>query len=126
MIFSMQVSPFYPRLDVVDYQIEAMETERGANYTFMGQNFSDLSMNDDSLAFSDCNSDKFGEFKTASSESQQLLISCVADSLDELIRQLVSDLEFYSIEEQKQAAMEIRLLAKKSQKIGLKLPKPVR
>ncbi|XP_062152020.1 uncharacterized protein LOC133860426 [Alnus glutinosa] len=88
-------------LDIANYRIEAIEMERGANYTCMGRNFSDLCMNDDSPAFSDCNSERFGEFQTASSESQQLLISCAADNSDELIRQLVSNLEFCSIEEQK-------------------------
>ncbi|KAJ6391239.1 hypothetical protein OIU77_025265 [Salix suchowensis] len=40
----------------------AMEKENSANFTYMGRSFSELTVNDDSLAFSDCNSDKSGEF----------------------------------------------------------------
>ncbi|XP_059460217.1 U-box domain-containing protein 4 [Corylus avellana] len=100
-----------------------MEEENGANYTYMGRNFSDLSINGDSTAFSECNSDRSGEFPTASSESRRLLLACAAENSDELIRQLVLDLESCSIEEQKQAVMEIRLLAKNKPENRLKIAK---
>lgn len=100
-----------------------METENPANYSYMGRNFSDLSGGDDSSAFSDCNSDRSGEFPTASSQSRRLLIACAADNSDDLVRQLVSDLESCSIEDQKQAAMEIRLLAKNKSENRLKIAK---
>ncbi|KAK3029783.1 hypothetical protein RJ639_038225 [Escallonia herrerae] len=70
------------------------------------------SFGDDSTAFSDCNSDRSGEFPTVSSQSRRLLIACAAENSDDLIGQLVAGLESASIDEQKQAAMEIRLLAK--------------
>ncbi|KAK9164329.1 hypothetical protein Syun_005231 [Stephania yunnanensis] len=66
-------------------------------------------------AFSDCNSDRSGEFSTdASSRARRrLLIACASSENSEtLIRQLVSDLNSSSIESQRQAAMELRLLAK--------------
>lgn len=88
-----------------------MEAEIPVNCSQLGRNLSDLSVNDDS-AFSDCNSDRSGEFPTASSERRRLLIACASENSEELIRQLVSDLQSCSIDEQKQAAMEIRLLAK--------------
>jgi len=50
------------------------------------RNFNDLSINGDSSAFRDCNSDRSGEFQTASSESRRLLISYAADNSDKLIR----------------------------------------
>ncbi|EXB43805.1 U-box domain-containing protein 4 [Morus notabilis] len=100
-----------------------METENPSNYTYMGRTFSDLSVDDDSSAFSDCNSDRSGEFPTASNQSRRLLIACATDNSDELIRQLVSDLESCSIEDQKQAAMEIRLLAKNKSENRLKIAK---
>lgn len=100
-----------------------MEEENGANYTYMGRNFSDLSINGDSTAFSECNSDRSGEFQTASSESRRLLLACAAENSHELIRQLVLGLESCSIEEQKQAVMEIRLLAKNKPENRLKIAK---
>ncbi|GMN34930.1 hypothetical protein TIFTF001_004977 [Ficus carica] len=100
-----------------------MEKENPSNDTFMGRTFSDLSTGDDSSAFSDCNSDRSGEFPTASNQSRRLLIACATDNSDELIRQLVSDLESCSIEEQKQAAMEIRLLAKNKSENRIKIAK---
>ncbi|KAG4389219.1 hypothetical protein AAZX31_06G042600 [Glycine max] len=63
-------------------------------------------------AFSDCNSDRSAEFPTPSSENS-----------DELIRQLVLKLVSCSIEEQKQATMEIRLLAKNKQENRPKIAK---
>ncbi|KAK6116015.1 hypothetical protein DH2020_008284 [Rehmannia glutinosa] len=84
-----------------------------SGFTYMGRKFSDLSLNDNSSsAFSDCNSDRSGEFPTASSQSRRLFLSCASDNSDEVISQLVSDLDSNNIDEQKQAAMEIRLLAK--------------
>ena len=97
-----------------------METEVQSNsFTYMGRRFSGLSIHDgSSSAFSDCNSDRSGEFPTASSQSRRLLIACAFSennnnsSSDELIRQLVSDLNSPSPEDQKQAILELRLLAK--------------
>ncbi|KAL0432579.1 UNVERIFIED_CONTAM: U-box domain-containing protein 15 [Sesamum latifolium] len=84
-----------------------------SGFTYMGRKFSDLGLNDDSSsAFSDCNSDRSGEFPTASSESRRLFLACASDNSDEVIAQLVSALESNNIDDQKQAAMEIRLLAK--------------
>ncbi|XP_015900564.3 U-box domain-containing protein 4 [Ziziphus jujuba] len=100
-----------------------MEKENGANFSYMGRNYSDLCVGDDSSAFSDCNSDRSGEFPTASSQSRRLLIASASDNSDDLIRQLVSDLESCSIDDQKQAAMEIRLLAKNKSENRLKIAK---
>ncbi|KAI9118591.1 hypothetical protein K1719_010923 [Acacia pycnantha] len=99
-----------------------MGTESPANYTYIGRSFSELSINDNSSsAFSDCNSDRSGEFPTASSQSRRLLIACAAENSDDFIRQLVSDLHSTSIDEQKQAALEIRLLAKNKPENRLKI-----
>ncbi|GMP45499.1 hypothetical protein CsSME_00014007 [Camellia sinensis var. sinensis] len=99
-----------------------METEVQANYTYMGRSFGDLSINDDSSsAFSDCNSDRSGEFPTTSSQSRRLLLACTSENSDDLIRQLVSDLESCSIEGQKEAAMQIRLLAKNKPENRIKI-----
>ncbi|XAR61966.1 Ubiquitin--protein ligase [Bertholletia excelsa] len=98
-----------------------METEVPANYRYMGQSFGDLSRDDSSSAFSDCNSDRSGEFPSASSQSRRLLLACASDNSDDLIRQLVSDLESCSIDDQKQAAMELRLLAKNNPENRLKI-----
>jgi hypothetical protein len=59
-----------------------------------------------------CNTDRSGEFQMASSESRRFPLACTAENSDEVIRQLVLDLEYCSIEEQRQAVMEIKLLAK--------------
>jgi hypothetical protein len=56
--------------------------------------------------------DRSDEFQMASSESRRFPLACTVENSDELIRQLVLDLEYCSIEEQRQAVMEIRLLAK--------------
>ena len=85
----------------------------------MGQSSGDH--NDYSSTFSDCNSDRSGEFPTTSSQGRRLLLACAADNCDDLIRQLVSDLNSCSIDEQKQAAMEIRLLAKNKPENRLKI-----
>ncbi|CAA0840714.1 ARM repeat superfamily protein [Striga hermonthica] len=66
-----------------------------ANFTYMGRKFSDLTLNDSSSsssAFSDCNSDRSGEFPTASSESRRLFLACASDNSDQLISQLVAGL----------------------------------
>lgn len=78
---------------------------------------------DSTSAFSDCNSDRSGEFPTASSSNRRLLIACASENSDEFIRNLVLKLESCSIEEQKQATMEIRLLAKHKQENRLKIAK---
>ncbi|KAF3960927.1 hypothetical protein ACB098_10G155100 [Castanea mollissima] len=100
-----------------------METENRPSFSYMGRNFSDLSINEDSSAFSECNSDRSGEFPATSSQSRLLAMACASEDSDELIQQLVSDLQSCSIEEQKQAAMEIRLIAKNKPENRLKLAK---
>ncbi|KAE8658860.1 U-box domain-containing protein 4 [Hibiscus syriacus] len=101
-----------------------METENAVNYTYMGRSFKDLSINDDSTALSDCSSDRSGEFATASSQSQLLLLACAnSENSNDLIRQLVSDLDSCSIDEQKQAALELRLLAKNKAENRIKIAK---
>ncbi|KAK4277411.1 hypothetical protein QN277_015414 [Acacia crassicarpa] len=90
-----------------------MGTESSPNFTYMGRSINELSMKDhSSSAFSDCNSDRSGEFTTASSQSRDLLIACASDNSDDFIAHLVNHLQSCSIDNQKQAAMEIRLLAK--------------
>ncbi|XP_014502563.1 U-box domain-containing protein 4-like [Vigna radiata var. radiata] len=95
------------------------------SYTYLGRNFSQLSINDasSSSAFSDCNSDRSGEFATASSQTRRFLITCATENSDDLIRQLVADLHSASLDDQKQAAMEIRLLAKNKPENRLKIAK---
>ncbi|XP_010454084.1 PREDICTED: U-box domain-containing protein 3-like [Camelina sativa] len=83
---------------------------------------------DDSSAFSDCNSDRSGEFQTTSSESlrRRLFLSSANDnSSDDLIRYLITHLELSScsVEEQKRAAMEIRILSKNKPENRIKLAK---
>ncbi|KAK6779573.1 hypothetical protein RDI58_021757 [Solanum bulbocastanum] len=88
----------------------------------MGRSFTSLRINEPSSAFSDCNNDRSGEFPTTS-QCRWLLIACASDNYnsDELVQQLVSDLESNSIDVQKQAAMEIRLLAKNKPENRLKI-----
>ncbi|KAF6139060.1 hypothetical protein GIB67_010786, partial [Kingdonia uniflora] len=77
--------------------------------------------NDEDLssAFSECNSDRSGEF-SSSSQNRRLLIACA--SSDSLINQLVFDLQqSCSIEKQRLAVMEIRLLAKNKPENRLKI-----
>ncbi|XP_028792416.1 U-box domain-containing protein 4-like [Neltuma alba] len=101
-----------------------MGTESPVNFTYMGRSISELTTNDhSSSAFSDCNSDRSGEFPTASSQRRDLLIACASDNSDDLIVQLVNDLQSSSIDDQKQAAMEIRLLAKNNPENRLKIAK---
>ncbi|XP_071693258.1 uncharacterized protein [Rutidosis leptorrhynchoides] len=100
-----------------------MNTEIQPNFTYLDRNFSNISLtNDDSTAFSDCNSDRSGEFQnTSSAQSKRLLLACTTDKSDDLIKQLVSDLQSDSIEDQKQAAMELRLLAKNKPENRIKI-----
>ncbi|XP_009603721.1 uncharacterized protein LOC107795874 [Nicotiana tabacum] len=98
-----------------------METEGQSNFTYLGRTFTNLSINASSSAFSDCNSDRSGEFPIASSQSRRLFLSCASENSDELIEQLVSGLESSLIDEQKQAATEIRLLAKNKPENRIKI-----
>ncbi|PIA33260.1 hypothetical protein AQUCO_04200194v1 [Aquilegia coerulea] len=101
-----------------------METDIPNGYTYMGRRINDLSNNtndDSSSAFSDCNSDRSGEFPTSSSQNRRFLLSCAAENSDILIQQLVLDLESCSIDVQKQAAMEIRLIAKNNSENRIKI-----
>ena len=50
-------------------------------------------------------------------------MACALKNSDELIQQLVSDIQSCSIEEQKQAAMEIKLIAKNKPENRLKIAK---
>ncbi|KAI3794798.1 hypothetical protein L1987_37437 [Smallanthus sonchifolius] len=61
------------------------------------------------------------EFSTTSSQSRRLLLSCATENSDELIQHLISALESCSIDDRKQAAMEIRLLAKNKPENRLKI-----
>ncbi|PIA44176.1 hypothetical protein AQUCO_01700058v1 [Aquilegia coerulea] len=83
----------------------------------------DLSSNgyDSSSTFSDCNSDRSGEFSTASSPSRRCLIASASENPDDLIHQLVSNLHSSSIDVQRQAALELRLLAKHKQENRVKI-----
>ncbi|XP_022719036.1 U-box domain-containing protein 4-like [Durio zibethinus] len=102
----------------------AMQTENPVNYTYMDRSFNQSSINHDSAAFSDCNSDRSGEFPTASSQSRQWLRACAnSENSDELITQLVSNLDSFSIDERKQAALELRLLAKNKPENRIKIAK---
>ncbi|CAL9054435.1 U-box domain-containing protein 4-like [Musa acuminata AAA Group] len=100
-----------------------MEMEIPSSYRYMERSYSDGG--DSSGAFSDCNSDRSGEFPSYGSPSsssyssgggglQRLLVACSADYSDEVVRGLISDLESpsASVESQRRAAMELRLLAK--------------
>ncbi|KAJ0245993.1 ARM repeat superfamily protein [Hirschfeldia incana] len=98
--------------------------ENRTGLTYMNRKLSGLSVTDDSFsAFSDCNSDRSGEFPPSSSENRRLFLPCAAENPDDLIRYLVSHLDSssFSIDEQKQAAMEIRLLTKDKPENRIKL-----
>lgn len=90
-----------------------MDKENKGSYRYMNRAFSEASA-DTSGAFSDCNSDRSGEFPLATQLAHRLLVSSVAGSCysDDLVRGLVADLESDSMEAQRRAAMELRLLAK--------------
>ncbi|KAM2054268.1 hypothetical protein ACFX1T_003817 [Malus domestica] len=98
-----------------------MEMENPTNFSYMGRNFSDLSNGDNSSAFSEYKSDRSEEFPTTSSQNRRLLIAYASDNSDYIIQQLVAVLEAGSTEAQKQAAMEIRLLAKNKSENRLKI-----
>ncbi|KAF8102490.1 hypothetical protein N665_0198s0190 [Sinapis alba] len=93
----------------------------------MDRKLSALSVTDDSFsAFSDYNSDRSGEFSTTSSESRRLFLSRSVENSDDLIRYLVAQLDSSSscsIDEQKQAIMEITLLSKNSPENRIKIAK---
>lgn len=98
----------------------------------MGPSFSDSSG-----PFSECNSDRSGEFSSPGSPISsgsdsvgssaaalhRLLISCAADNSDEVISSLIADLDSASasIDQQRRAAMELRLLAKHNPDNRLKI-----
>ncbi|EHA8589930.1 U-box domain-containing protein 4 [Cocos nucifera] len=105
-----------------------METASLANYRYMGRTFSDGG--DSSGAFSDCNSDRSGEFPSSAGSASnggaalhRLLMSCAGDYSDEVVRGLISDLESPSspVETQLHAAMMLRLLAKHNPENRLKI-----
>ncbi|KAL5988208.1 hypothetical protein ACLOJK_035971 [Asimina triloba] len=97
-----------------------MGDESLAPYTYMGRPYT----GDDSSssAFSDCNSDQSGEFSSASAQHRRLFLASISEnSSDDLISQLVADLESCSIDSQRQAALELRLLAKNKTENRLKI-----
>lgn len=99
----------------------AMDTDSvQSSFTYLGPKFADITLvNDDSSTFSDCNSDRPGEFPAASGKIHRLL----HDNLDELISQLViaTALNSSNVDDRKQAAMEIRLLAKNKPENRIKI-----
>ncbi|CAL9099089.1 spotted leaf 11 [Musa troglodytarum] len=108
-----------------------MEAESPSSYRYMGRSYSDSG--DSSGPFSDCNSDQSGEFPSSGSPTlstsssggglHRLLISCAADYSDEVVRGLISEIESPSVtvESQRRAAMELRLLAKHSSENRLRI-----
>ncbi|XP_076953679.1 uncharacterized protein LOC143627843 [Bidens hawaiensis] len=93
------------------------------NYTYIGRNLTITTTTDESTAFSDCNSDRSGEFTTTSLDNRRVLLSRATDYSDDLIKNLVAGLASSSIDDQLQAAMEIRLLAKNNPDDRLKIAK---
>ncbi|KAJ4755502.1 RING/U-box superfamily protein with ARM repeat domain-containing protein [Rhynchospora pubera] len=97
-----------------------MESESPPMYRYMPRSYSDSG--DSSGAFSDCNSDRSGEFppsplsgSAASASLHRILLSCAAvDSSDEVIDSLVAELSSPNtdLESLRRAATELRLLAK--------------
>ncbi|KAJ6803061.1 putative U-box domain-containing protein 4 [Iris pallida] len=99
-----------------------METD---TYSYMGRAFSAATA-DSSGAFSDCPSDRSGEFSTtttsasaaASSSLHRLVLSSPSSPTEAetltLIRDLISGLDSPSLDLRRQSAMELRLLAKHS------------
>ncbi|KAG6510224.1 hypothetical protein ZIOFF_028233 [Zingiber officinale] len=92
----------------------------------------DQSFTDSSGAFSDCPSDRSGEFpsdepSTSSSSARaglhRLLVSSAASYSDDVVRDLISDIESTTAaaETQRRAAMELRLLAKHSPENRLRI-----
>ncbi|KAJ0468280.1 putative armadillo-like helical protein [Helianthus annuus] len=84
----------------------------------MNRNFSNISLNEDSTAFSNCN--RSGEFPTTSLQSKRLILACATEKSDDLIQQLVSDLESDSM---KTSGDELRLLAKNKPENRVKIAK---
>lgn len=97
-----------------------MESESPPMYRYMPRSYSDSG--DSSGAFSDCNSDRSGEFPSSphsaagatSASLHRILLSCAAVESDELIDSLVAELSSPSndLESLRRAATELRLLAK--------------
>ncbi|KAL8127961.1 uncharacterized protein LOC141721823 [Apium graveolens] len=98
-----------------------MEADIQTNFTYLGRTFNSLSLNDSSAAFSDCNSDRSGEFSSTSVTSRQMLTSCATVNSDDMIEQLVSDLDSSCVDDQKLAALELRLLAKNKPENRIKI-----
>ena len=99
-----------------------MESDIQTKFTYLGRTFNSLNIGDSSAAFSDCNSDRSGEFSTTSTQSRRLLTATLAGNSDDyVIEQLVSDLQSSSIDDQKLAAMELRLLAKNKPENQMKI-----
>ncbi|XP_010263730.1 PREDICTED: protein spotted leaf 11-like [Nelumbo nucifera] len=97
-----------------------MEAGIPSNFTYLGRSFGDLSIsNDSSSAFSDCNSDQSGEFPTTSTHSRRLLVACASEKSDSstCLRSRIG----LARPVQRQAAMELRLLAKNKQENRLKI-----
>uniref|UniRef100_A0A1D1YB09 RING-type E3 ubiquitin transferase n=1 Tax=Anthurium amnicola TaxID=1678845 RepID=A0A1D1YB09_9ARAE len=99
-----------------------MDKDDPGSYRYMNRRDSQASA-ESSGAFSDCNSDRSGEFPLDSQLAHRLLVSSAADSYysDELVRVLIADLESDSVETQLRAAMELRLLAKHSTENRVKI-----
>ncbi|KAG0455619.1 hypothetical protein HPP92_024911 [Vanilla planifolia] len=111
------------------------KTENTEEFKKMGRSFADVG--DSSGAFSECNSDRSGEFSSPGSPISgisggsgsgaaalhRLLLSCAADNSDEVIHGLITDIESpsASIQAKQNAAMELRLLAKHSPENRLKI-----
>ncbi|CAA7393599.1 unnamed protein product [Spirodela intermedia] len=93
-----------------------------SSYRFMNRSYCESSI-DSSGAFSDCNSDRSGEFPVESQLAHRVLISSTVNSCssDELVRNLIAGLKSESVEAQYQAAMELRLLAKNSMENRIKI-----
>ncbi|CAA6662982.1 unnamed protein product [Spirodela intermedia] len=90
-----------------------MEDGMMESYRYMDRTFSESSANS-SGAFSDFGSERSGEFALNSQIAHRIIASTAAESncSEGLERSLVADLESDSVEAQRRAAMEIRLLTK--------------
>ncbi|KAJ6321018.1 hypothetical protein OIU76_006356 [Salix suchowensis] len=69
-----------------------MEKENSGSFEYMGRSFSELSVNDDSSAFSDCNSDRSGEFQTATSQNRRAVQAGIMKPLVELMADFGSNM----------------------------------
>ncbi|KAF3779100.1 U-box domain-containing protein 4 [Nymphaea thermarum] len=103
-------------MDAVDDDNSLRFDTPSSIYSYLGRNLDGLSLKSHSSAsaFSDCNSDRSSEFSQSSGSRNLLIAACTSDRPDDddAIAQLVLDLESTSLETQRNAAMEIRLLAK--------------